>query len=464
MLRPACQRAKPLPTCRSRLSWAHAVKCHARRAYAAPVQRKPATVPAFNPATRLVPSSSSFLCRRPVCQRQKSTTSNTSAGSSDTLESIAEDKSEVTRLLALVAGRNPWSALEDERTALRAIVSSDTLWEENAAKAIESQKRFSHLDDVLNEHNGFVAKNAEIREMLLLAQEDEDDDAGALLEELAGELATLRAELERYSLRLMMSEEADKSGCFIEFRAGAGGAEACDWVQIILRMYERWGTSPAQGFTEVRVVDEVRGDVAGLKAATIQIVGDYAYGWCKHETGVHRFVRQSPFDSSNRRHTSFVSVQVTPALDASGGPEGAKYIDIPAGDIKLEAMKAQGAGGQHVNTTESAVRITHLPTGIAVACQSQRSQHQNRAVAMQMLQSKLYERELRAKAQAKAEQHAELDNAAWGSQIRSYVMHPYKMIKDLRTGFERSDVDRVLDGDLGGFMEAALVKLGKPDS
>ncbi|KAJ3171058.1 hypothetical protein HDU88_008092 [Geranomyces variabilis] len=455
MLRPPSQRALR-PICRSTLSTTHGLKCHARRTYAAPAQRQAAAWPAFTRAAR--PHSFSFL-RRPPLRCHKSTTST--SASSDTLDSIAEDKSEVTRLLSLVAGRNAWSALEEERTALREIISSDTLWEENAAKAIESQKRFSHLDDVLNEHNGFVAKNAEIREMLVLAQDE--DDAG-LLEELAGELATLREELERYSLRLMMSEEADKSGCFIEFRAGAGGAEACDWVQIILRMYERWGSSPAQGFSEVRVVDEVRGDIAGLKAATIQIVGDYAYGWCKHETGVHRFVRQSPFDSSNRRHTSFVSVQVTPALDAAGGPEGAKYIDIPAGDIKLEAMKAQGAGGQHVNTTESAVRITHLPTGIAVACQSQRSQHQNRAVAMQMLQSKLYELELRAKAQAKAEQHAELDNAAWGSQIRSYVMHPYKMIKDLRTGFERSDVDRVLDGDLGGFMEAALVKLGKPDS
>ncbi|KAJ3156915.1 hypothetical protein HDU86_003450 [Geranomyces michiganensis] len=462
MLRPSSQKATPLSALRSSFISIRAFSaCHARRAYAAPSPWPVAVSPTL---THSAAHFLQFHRRHPTARttphhRLKSTTS----ASSDTLDSIAKDISEVTRLLALVAGRNAWPDLEAERTALRKVISSDTLWEEDAAKAIESQKRFSHLDDVLNEYNSFVSKNAEIHSMLELAQDD--DDGGQLLEELAGELSTLREDLERYSLRLMMSDEADKSGCFIEFRAGAGGAEACDWVQIILRMYERWATSSTQGFAEVRILDEVRGDVAGLKTATLQIVGDYAYGWCKHETGVHRFVRQSPFDSSNRRHTSFVAVQVTPALDAAGGgPEGAKYIDIPAGDIKLEAMKAQGAGGQHVNTTESAVRITHLPTGIAVACQSQRSQHQNRAVAMQMLQSKLYQLELRAKAQAKAEQHAELDTAAWGSQIRSYVMHPYKMIKDLRTGFERGDVDRVLDGDLGGFMEAALVKLGKPDS
>ncbi|KAI8911373.1 hypothetical protein DFJ77DRAFT_432626 [Powellomyces hirtus] len=376
------------------------------------------------------------------------------------LDSIAHDKREVSRLLALVAGRNNWSELENERTDLRGKVSSDTLWAEDANKAIEYQKRFSHLEHMLNEHNGYFEKNAEILDVLALAQEEKDLD---LLEELGNELNELRGKLDRYSLRLMMSEEADKNGCFLEFRAGAGGAEACDWVAIIRRMYEKWATAPSQGF-EVRMIDEVRGEIAGLKSATIQIVGDYAYGWCKHESGVHRFVRQSPFDSSNRRHTSFISVQATPAFEANSGPEGAKYIDIPAGDIRMDTMKAQGAGGQHVNTTESAIRITHLPTGISVACQSQRSQHQNRAVAMQMLQSKLYDIELRAKAQEKASQHAELADNAWGSQIRSYVMHPYKMIKDLRTGAERGDVDRVLDGDLNSFMESALIQLGKPSS
>ncbi|KAJ3001909.1 hypothetical protein HKX48_002627, partial [Thoreauomyces humboldtii] len=374
--------------------------------------------------------------------RPMSTASSPSAAkvASDMLTTVSDDRAEIDRLLALVQGRNSWDELEAERKDLVSKVQSDTLWQEDPTNAILYQKRLSQLDDALNERNGFLDKSAELQDMLVLAQEETDSE---LLREVSEEHETLRTALSSYSLRLMMSEEADRNGCFLEIRAGAGGAEACDWVSILSRMYERWAVAPGQGY-EARTVDEVRGDIAGHKAITIQILGDYAYGWCKHEQGVHRFVRISPFDTANRRHTSFVSVQVSPVFDAQSGPTGAKYIEIPAGDIKLEAMKAQGAGGQHVNTTESAVRITHLPTGIAVGCQTQRSQHQNRAVAMQMLQSKLYERELRAKALDKANQYAELGEMAWGSQIRSYVMHPYKMIKDLRTGYERGDVDRVL--------------------
>ncbi|KAI8818217.1 uncharacterized protein EV422DRAFT_194518 [Fimicolochytrium jonesii] len=374
----------------------------------------------------------------------------------------SDDQRTVTGLLERIGGRRDWAQLSKEREELQQKVQSNTLWEDNANEAIAYQKRLSKLDDQLNEYNGFREKEAEIAELLSLAQEE--NDAG-LLEEVGAELTSLRANLEAYSLRLMMCEEADEAGCFIELRAGAGGAEACDWVSMLSRMYQRWAdtsspTGTRQEF-ECRLIDEVKGEIAGNKSVVLQIVGSYAYGWCKHEAGVHRFVRISPFDSTNRRHTSFVSVNVFPSSGGGGEESSAKNIELNPGDMKVETMRAQGAGGQHVNTTDSAVRITHLPTGIVVACQSQRSQHQNKAVALDMLRAKLYERELRAKEQAKADQHAELTDAAWGSQIRSYVLHPYKMIKDLRTGYERRDVDRVLDGDVDSFMEQALLQLGK---
>ena len=214
------------------------------------------------------------------------------------------------------------------------------------------------------------------------------------------DLESLTKTLSQYFIKSLMSDEADASGCFLEIRAGAGGVEACDWVGIISRMYMRWGAD--QGYqckfeNQVdylgKIVDEMRGEVAGYKSITIEINGQYAYGWCRYESGVHRFVRISPFDSQSKRHTSFASVQVYPLIDDA--LLSLQDISIPTGDIKLETMRSQGAGGQHVNKTESAVRITHLPTGISVACESQRSQHQNKTKALQMLKSRLYEQEMR---------------------------------------------------------------------
>lgn len=294
-----------------------------------------------------------FICNH--CRHAATTSQKT-----DMLASVSEDKSEVDRLLTLVKSRKPWDDMRAERRDLLEKVQSDTLWQEDASKAVAYQKRLSHLEDALQEYDSYIDKGVEISDLMQLAQEEQDT---ALFDDLADELLELRENLEKFSLRLMMSEEADKNGCFIEMRAGAGGAESCDWVSILTRMYGRWGASQAH---DVRVVDEVRGEIAGLKSATLQINGDFAYGWCKYEAGVHRFVRMSPFDANNKRHTSFVSVQVFPAFDSDSNMD-AKKIEIPPGDIKMEAMRAQGAGGQHVNTTESAVRIVHLPTGITVA-------------------------------------------------------------------------------------------------
>ncbi|KAJ3187705.1 hypothetical protein HDU85_006098 [Gaertneriomyces sp. JEL0708] len=372
------------------------------------------------------------------------------ASTSGTSPSLNESYSETTRLFELISSRADWRALQTERGSLRKLCEDETLWERDPNKAVELGKRLKALEESLEQYEDTKRRYEELREMVDLAQEEQDT---ALLTEVSTDLQDLLSDLQKYSLQLLMSSEADQNGCFIEFRAGAGGAEACDWVQMLVRMYERWAV--AQGHS-VKLVDELKGEIAGLKSATLHVDGPYAYGWCKHEAGVHRFVRQSPFDSNERRHTSFVSLQVFPATSSSSEP----LVEIQPNEIKVDVMRAQGAGGQHVNTTESAVRIVHIPTGTMVTCQNQRSQHQNRAVAMQMLQSKLYQRQLQEQADAKSAQRDNLDPNAWGSQIRSYVLHPYKMIKDLRTGHDRSDVENVLDGDLEGFMEAALVHFG----
>ncbi|KAJ3284841.1 hypothetical protein HK104_009755 [Borealophlyctis nickersoniae] len=370
------------------------------------------------------------------------------------LEETADDAAEVARLMRVVEKQNDWEALKKEQGKLLEEVKSETLWQDDPANAIAVQKRLSDINASIKLYEEFRERHEGVRDLLVLAREEGDT---ALLSDVASDLRSLRAELDQYSLRLMMSDEADKCSCFIELRAGAGGVESCVWVAMVARMYEKWA---ANQYYSVKMVDETKGEVAGLKNATLQINGEYAYGWSKHESGIHRFVRISPFDANAKRHTSFVSVQVFPLLE-EGNSTAASDIDLPPGDLKVETMRAQGAGGQHVNKTESAVRITHLPTGIVVSCQLERSQHKNRETAMWMLRSKLYEREIRAKAQAKADKHAALADMGWGSQIRSYVMQPYQMIKDVRTGYERGDVQNVLDGDLNGYMEAALAHFGR---
>ena len=284
---------------------------------------------------------------------------------------------------------------------------------------------------------------ADAKELLELAAAENDE---ATLVGLEADLGKLESDVKRLEFKRMFPGEMDAHNAFLDIQAGAGGTEAQDWAAMLLRMYLKWGD--ARGF-RAEVIDQSDGEVAGIKSATVSFTGDYAYGWLRTETGVHRLVRKSPFDSGNRRHTSFASVFVSPEVDEDIN------IEINPADLRVDVYRSSGAGGQHVNKTESAVRITHGPTGIVVACQNERSQHKNRATAMKMLKAKLYELEVNKRnAAAKVLEDAKSD-VSWGNQIRSYVLDQSR-IKDLRTGVEIGATDKVLDGDLDPFMEASL--------
>ncbi|EAT12064.1 peptide chain release factor 2 [Oceanobacter sp. RED65] len=279
----------------------------------------------------------------------------------------------------------------------------------------------------------------------LLQMSVAEDDADSV-DEVVSELNELQAKLEKLEFRRMFSGEADENSAYLDIQAGSGGTEAQDWAEMILRMYLRWGE--AKGF-KVELMEASAGDVAGIKSATIRFEGEYAFGWLRTETGVHRLVRKSPFDSSGRRHTSFASVFVSPEIDDN------IEIDINPADLRIDVYRASGAGGQHVNTTESAVRITHVPTNTVTQCQNQRSQHKNKDQAMKQLKAKLFELEMQkrnADTQALEESKSDI---GWGSQIRSYVLDDAR-IKDLRTGVENRNTQQVLDGALDPFMEASL--------
>jgi len=270
-------------------------------------------------------------------------------------------------------------------------------------------------------------------------------------EEMAQEgvavLKALAARAERDKVEALLSGEADGNDCYIEVNSGAGGTESQDWAEMLRRMYQRW--AERRGY-KVEIIDIHAGEQAGIKNATMLIKGPQAYGWAKTESGVHRLVRISPYDSAARRHTSFASVWVYPQIDDD------IEIDIKESDLKIDTYRASGAGGQHINTTDSAVRITHMPTGVIVACQNERSQHKNRATAMKMLKARLYERELAIREAAAADVEAGKSDIGWGHQIRSYVLQPYQLVKDLRTGVTSTAPSDVLDGEVDPFMAAAL--------
>jgi peptide chain release factor 2 len=260
-------------------------------------------------------------------------------------------------------------------------------------------------------------------------------------------LENLRAEAARHEMEALLSGEADANDSYLEVHAGAGGTESQDWANMLLRMYTRWAEQ--HGY-KIEYLEETEGEEAGIKSATILVKGRNAYGWLRTENGVHRLVRISPFDSNARRHTSFASVNVYPVIDDR------IQVDIKEADVRVDTLRASGAGGQHVNKTESAIRITHIPTNIMVYCQNDRSQHRNRAQAWQMLRARLYERELKKREEKAAAEQAAKTDIGWGHQIRSYVLQPYQMVKDLRTGVSTSNTGGVLDGNLDQFMEAAL--------
>ncbi|WNL44492.1 peptide chain release factor 2 [Dyella sp. BiH032] len=321
-------------------------------------------------------------------------------------------------------------------------LESPNVWDD-PPRAQELGRERARLDTIVSGIDSLTAGLADSADLLEMAVADNDE---ATVQSIVADLDKLDAQVSKLEFQRMFSGKMDATNAFVDIQAGAGGTEAQDWAEMLLRMYLRWCES--RGW-KTELLEASGGDVAGIKSATFRVEGDYAYGWLKTEIGVHRLVRKSPFDSDNRRHTSFTSVFVSPEVDDDID------IEINPADLKTDVYRSSGAGGQHVNKTESAVRITHVPSGVVVACQTERSQHANRDRAMKMLKAKLYEIELQKRNAEKDALEATKSDIGWGSQIRNYVLDQSR-IKDLRTGVERSDTQKVLDGDLDEFVEASL--------
>ncbi len=336
-----------------------------------------------------------------------------------------------------------WDRALKRLDELNARVEDPALWDD-AKGAQEVMRERRRLDEAIGATRAIEKELADTIELMEMAEAEGDD---GLVDDAVSSLGQLAERAERDKVAALLAGEADGNDTYIEVNAGAGGTESQDWAEMLQRMYTRWAERHRM---KVEIVDYHAGEQAGIKSATLLIKGENAYGYAKTESGVHRLVRISPYDSNARRHTSFSSVWVYPVVDDDID------IDINEGDLKIDTYRASGAGGQHVNTTDSAVRITHLPTGIIVACQNQRSQHKNRAEAMKQLKARLYEAELQKREAEAMAQHAAKSDIGWGHQIRSYVLQPYQLVKDLRTGVTSTAPGDVLDGDLDRFMAAAL--------
>ena len=333
---------------------------------------------------------------------------------------------------------------ENRIKELEQLSARDDLWSD-PEKARDILKKKTRLDAVVAQWRKLRA-SAEDLEILLGLAMDENDEAA--LAEVDRDLGSLQAAVRDEELRMMLGSEQDPMNAIMSIHAGAGGTEAQDWAEMLLRMYLRW--AERRNF-KATIIDFLPGDEAGVKSVSLTLEGEYAYGYAKAEIGIHRLVRISPFDAGARRHTSFASVFVYPEVDDE------IVVEIDEGDLRIDTYRSTGAGGQHVNKTDSAVRITHLPTGIVVQCQNERSQHKNKSMAMKYLKSRLYELKLQEQTAKLDEVNKSKKDIAWGSQIRSYVLHPYKMIKDHRTNLEVGNVGRVLDGDIDAFIEAYLL-------
>ena len=326
---------------------------------------------------------------------------------------------------------------------LDSLSENPELWDD-PGRARKLMHERTHLEQNITAIRDVDSSVKDYTDLITMAEEEGDQD---IFEEAERALEALSKKVERLRLESLLSGEADSNDAYLQVNAGAGGTEAQDWAEMILRMYMRWADSKGYKYT---TLERSEGEEAGVKSTTIKIEGHQAYGWLKTESGVHRLVRISPFDSNARRHTSFASVSVSPVIDDS------IEITIEDKDLRIDTYRSSGAGGQHVNKTDSAVRLTHLPTGLVVACQNNRSQHQNKAQAMEVLKGRLYELELKKREEEQTQAHSEKGDIGWGHQIRSYVLHPYQMVKDLRTNVETSQSQAVLDGDLDKFLEASL--------
>ncbi|QYN43007.1 MULTISPECIES: peptide chain release factor 2 [unclassified Gilliamella] len=349
---------------------------------------------------------------------------------------------ELTERTNVIRGYLDYDLKKERLEEVNAELEQSEVWADPEKAQALGKERVA-LEDIINTINTLEQGLDDVEGLLELAIEAEDQDT---FDEANQEVEQLEKKLAGLEFRRMFSGDYDSADCYLDIQSGSGGTEAQDWAEMLLRMYLRWAES--KGFT-TEVMEVSDGDVAGIKSATIKVTGDYAYGWLRTETGVHRLVRKSPFDSGNRRHTSFASVFVYPEVDDNID------IDINPADLRIDVYRASGAGGQHVNKTESAVRITHVPTGIVTQCQNNRSQHSNKDQAMKQLKAKLYELEMHKKNAEKQQMEENKSDIGWGSQIRSYVLDDSR-IKDLRTGVETRNTQAVLDGDLDQFIEESL--------
>lgn len=350
---------------------------------------------------------------------------------------------DIEQAIRLMRGHLDWDKAQKRLVELNDLAEDPNLWNDadKAQKAMKERTQLANgIDGVLELEHAL----AEQRDMIALGEAENEPD---IVADAVNTIAELARDAKKKEIDILLSGEMDDNDAYLEINAGAGGTEAQDWAEMLLRMYMRW--CERRGF-RVSIQYRTDGDVAGLKSCTLMVQGKSAHGWLRTENGVHRLVRISPFDSNAKRHTSFASANVSPVLDDNID------VTIEEKDLKIDTFRSSGAGGQHVNTTDSAVRITHLPSGIVVGCQMERSQHKNRDMAMKMLKAKLYELERQKKEDEKAAVQGAKTSIGWGHQIRSYVLHPYQMVKDLRSGLKTADTQGVLDGDLDEFIHAAL--------